>query len=305
LKKIKDLYYCHHCKKIMHTIQELLFIEETNNRGFCSQECIESFYAPVVEYFQNREEELRSSCGLLDESCLDLLSDEKNIEDIIFHPDKTLEMKNQLGDIFTTYIKEMEAPDGKPAYLSALVSLYGGKPSFVYYVTATQNQSLLEELTLGYSMPADSEATVEELLEKGEEGFGTMVVDDTFIDLVERKKSKLLAVLISTRDQKDIPFEKFVEYEGYVAKTMESPDEIYMEVDDEGDKIYKYIKVYADKRNNFYHFVLCTPYEKATKDSTQEESMEALLPILSFPSIESHFIKSMKSGKLISGVLKN
>ena len=287
----------------MHNLQELLFIEETNSRGFCSQECIESFYEPVVEFFQNREEELRSHFGLLDEGCLDLLSEEENIESIIFNADKKIDFKNQIGDSFTTLIKEVSGPDKKPAYLSALVSIYGGKPSFVYYVTATQNKDFLEQLTMGQDN--SSEATVEELLEAGEEGFGTMVVDDTFIDLIERKKSKILAMLIANRAQKDIPFEKFVEYEAYVGKTMESPDEIYMEVDDDGDKIYKYIKVYADKQNNFYHFVLCTPYEKATKDSSQEESMEALLPILSFPSIESEFIKGMKSGKLISGILKN
>ena len=53
------VYYCNHCKSFIDELEDLLFVEEGNSKGFCSENCIEKFYQHLVEFFEERDKEYR------------------------------------------------------------------------------------------------------------------------------------------------------------------------------------------------------------------------------------------------------
>ena len=69
----KNVYICNQCKKLISDIEELLFVEENSPRGFCSEKCIEGFYTPLFNHFENAVKKYREELKLEDEECLELL----------------------------------------------------------------------------------------------------------------------------------------------------------------------------------------------------------------------------------------
>ena len=128
----------------------------------------------------------------------------------------------------------------------------------------------------------------------------TIEIDENILQEVESKKSSYLAHLLEERSPADIPVESFSLYEAYFEPTMMDPDEIFSRKDEEGDVIYTYIKAHDREGVSFYYFIVCLRIEKGF-----EENKDALVPIISFPSVDGDIYRTYREGELISGNLKN
>lgn len=290
------VYYCNHCKTFIEKLEDLLFVEDDNSKGFCSEDCIEKFYQHLVEYFEDRDKEFREDLSLVDEDCLKFVGKPKLMELVLASPNEVWRNTNDLKEEYFHFIRKVSEKGCEPFSLITTCLIFENKPSFILAVTATRSEHLigLYQSGLIVDKPIGLEAP------SGEEGFQSVEVDEELIESIELKKSIFLAGLLEERSPSDIPFEKFNMYDEFIEKTLQEPDEVFLDTDDEGDKVLTYIKAHELNGTSFYYFCLCMKYE-----APEREGMETLLPILTFPSLDGELYEYYKKGTKLTGALKN
>jgi hypothetical protein len=290
------IYYCNHCKTFIDELEDLLFVEEGSSKGFCSENCIEEYFQHLVEFFEERDKEQREELSLTLEDCLEYVGKPKLMELVLSSPHEVWRNFNELKEEYFHFLRKVSEKGTEPFTLIATCLVFDNKPSFILSVTATRNVELLKFYQKG--------KLVDELIridaEAAEEGFQSVEVEEEMIESIELKKSNLLADLLEERSPSDIPFEKFHLYDEFVENTLQEPDEVFLDTDQEGDKVLTYIKAHELNGTSFYYFCICMKYE-----ASQKEGMETLLPILTFPSLDGELYEMYKKGTKLTGALKN
>jgi len=289
------IYFCSHCKKILRSVDDLYFVEEGVNRGFCSEKCIEDYFNPIVQYFESSEKELRKEWSLLEESCLSYIGDPTYMNQLIQLPTEVWVTANDLGESYFTFIKELKDSKDLTFYMFMICSVFQDKASFIFMASATYSEDYLNEFKIG-EKEDDVTAFVEQAVGAQEES----IENSELIVELENKKSQLLARLLEERSPADIPFEQFPLYEEYLDETLTSPDEVYSKKDDENDTIITYIKAHARNGTSFYYFVVCLKV-----DGSSSEGETSIAPILTFPSVDGELYKAYQEGEQLSGRLNN
>jgi hypothetical protein len=305
------IYFCSECKKIVGHLDELLFIDEFSHKGFCSEDCIEDFYFPLVKHYEILEHSLRTNLNLLKENISIEPLDEKLVEETVTHPSEVFRQSNELHETFYHFIKHYS--DFSVIVVS---SVYRNEASFIFLTTVTKSKLLLNEFRYSEKIN-DRDIGEQSLLEESEsfdDGInhnnfeGIDGVDEEsenedmiFIQLLESKKSKILADVIINRKENDIPFEEYPGYEFCFQETLELPDEVFEKKDDEGDKLFTYIKSFskgAHGEESFFYIVICL---KRSADNTNV----SVYPILAIPTIDMKMCQEFRGGIRLSGPIKN
>ena len=309
MASLKDpLYFCSECKEIVKNLDELLFIDETSLKGFCCEECIEDFYFPLIKHYEGVEHSLRSKLNLLQEFAEDDIVDPGTVENTVDHPDEVFRLSNELGDIFYNFIKHFSGFS-----VTVVASVYRQEASFVFLALKTKSQALLTEFRYGVSVTEnwsvdESDAPEDRPLnipkkEMRQDDLGDEMEDEdmVFIQLLESKKSKILADVLMKSKGNDIPFEDYSGYESCFEETLESPDEVFEKKDNEGDMIFTYIKAFSKgtrREDSFFYIVTCL------KRDTDRENVN-VYPILALPTIDMEMCQEFRTGTRLSGPLKN
>ena len=287
-----DIYYCKHCKKIVTNLDDLLFVEEGSTNCFCSEVCIERFYAPLVDYFAGKIGKLGKDFHLDTDPAAALLEDSSVIDRALSRPDEIWHIENQLKEEFYIYIHHTEV-EGKKAFLILLCFVFNKTPSFVLAMTATTNEYVLQKFRVGIQIESMAEFVKEQSV-SADAG----MIDQEIIDSVEFKKSKLLAEILEHQKETDISFENFELYSDYISDTLTQSDEIYKYNDDEGDDIKTYIKAFQKDGVSFFYIVICLFINS-------DDDHDAVIPIISFPTIDGDMCKYFRKGEHVFGGLKN
>lgn len=293
-----SIQFCCQCKKIVPSTDDLLFVESDSTLGFCSEPCIENFYSPLVEYFEQEEKKWRGSNDLLEEDILEVVGRPAFMDKLLKKPHEIWVQEDVGGSPVYSFIRSFTDKKYGDFHLMCLCFTYDYGPSFIISASATKSAKLLEnyrwgekveDLTPFYDQISSTETPVE-----------SIEIDEHVMMLLENKKSHYLALLIEERSPADIPIESFMLYEDYFDKTMMAPDEIYRHLDDEGDTIYTYIKAHDREGVSFYYFIICSRVKEGA-----DLNSDALYPILSFPSVDGEMYKLYQKGELISGNLRS
>lgn len=311
----KKLYFCTSCRKKIAKVQDLLFVEESK-RGFCSESCIVEFFSPYMENYDNEELENRHMLGLeSSEVGVETFQDKELFDRILYTPDEVWFEQSELKEEYYTHILKY-GPNLNLFYILTC-SYFEGEPAFVYFKTVTQDLKLVELYRKGVSMNDklyDSEADndVEEDNSADREGKielqsslkDTEILDEVNLpaDVVEDldlKKSEYLAVLLERRKESDIPFEDFLDYDKYIAATLEDADDEFKDEDAAGDLIMTFIKSFQISGESFFYIVSCM---EVTIPSLGQNAM---IPILSFPSNDADLYTFYAVGEKKNGKLKN
>ncbi|MDP7320915.1 MAG: hypothetical protein QF441_09920 [Bacteriovoracaceae bacterium] len=290
---LNSLYFCENCRQLVADVSQLHFVEENSDRGFCCENCIMEFYRPFLLAFENEEELLRDKLNLFDEDYDDQLSEEGLLDRVLMQPDERWLDTNELGQKFYTHILRLNK-EGIAFYFIAICSYIESGPSFVYYRLATKHEGLLQKYKRGEKLDAQVSLEASE-----EDSVKDITIEPEVIDLLESKKSLLLAWLMEIRSEVDIEFEQFHLYDKYLSETIETPDEVYEYEDEAGDTLNNYIKSFKIDKTEFFYVVIAYPYEIAA------ENKMAILPILSFPSIDKSLYPHVTLGKKLTHALKN
>jgi hypothetical protein len=285
--KIKDpLYYCSECKKIISSVESLLFVENDSPKGFCSESCIEDFYRPIMSHYEQLVKELRTKLALEYEHILSNLDDKQLVEDILSWPSEIWETRNELNEKIFTYIKRYHD------FSAVLLGIFYNKDaSFILLLEKTKSENLVNELR-----GKDKVSSTDVLTENGD----FSEEDYNFLQQLESKKSKLLADLLLKRKESDIAFEDFSNYEKFFELTLQDPDEVFETKDNEGDIFFNYIKNFSHGNSSFFYIISCL------KRVDSETSTEInVFPVLAFPTNDLDLFSGFRSGVRVSGQLKN
>ena len=290
MKFKNPLYYCTECKTIENSLENLLFVEEKSAKGFCSEDCIEDFYRPLIRHFEGIELSLRKKMGIESEQIEFNFSNNQFTEEVISTSDEVWRVNNELDESIFSYIKYY------PNFTGVVVcKMYNGEASFVFLCTATRSRELLTEFRAGEQMTDSNLVSNDEEIP---EDFSDE--DFNFMQLLENKKSKLLAELLEKRNDDDIPFENFMDYEYCYPETLDNPDEVFENRDNDGDSFFIYIKSFIKNGNNFFYIISCLK-RKESEDLPEVN----VFPVLAFPTNDMNLYSEFRIGKKISGLLKN
>lgn len=300
MNDISHFYHCTECKKILEDLEELLFIEENSNKGFCSEVCIEKYHMPLIQHIEKIEKKVRKKVGLPEEPCLVYVGKQSYMESVLTQPQQIWQSTNELGEELYSFVGEFKEPAThfqNTFYLIILCTVYNRRPSFIFTATATKDKTILKEFQRGVMLPDPKQFLSEA---KIEEEKPIVDIEPEALEFLEMKKSQILAVHLEERSPADIPFEKFLLYDDYFELTLNNPDEIFQYIDDEGDQIYTYIKAHDQKGVSFYYFILLLKIDKRWSPDK-----DTLLPIISFPSVDGELYNTHRRGSQVTGTLKN
>ena len=279
-----SIYYCKNCKKVVPTLDELLFVEDGSNLSFCSEACIEKFYTPLIDYFTGKIDKKRADLNIEDEACLDALEVPSFVDKVLHRPDEIWRLENELKEEIFSFISKVKH-NGEDVFIVALCFVFDHTPSFVLSLTASSNEYFIQNFQVGEE--------VESLEDFYKETEAQTLLDSTDFEEIELKKSKLLAELMTNRKEFDIPFEDYTLYLDYLQESIESYDELYEFSDEDGDTVLAYFKAFEKNGISFFYIALCMRIEK--------EDQSLIVPIISFPTIDGDLSASFKTGKQIDG----
>lgn len=268
----------------------MLFVEENSTTYFCSETCIEKFYAPLISFYSNKVSQIRSDLHINDEDATFLMDDPKVVDKLLTTPDEVWCVKNQLEEEVYSYIKGFEK-NNKTYYLLSLCFVFNKMPSFVLAITATSNEYLLQQFQFGKKVEVSTDYAAKNKTSIDE-------IDPEILEEIELKKSSLLAFHLSHCKEADIPFEAFEMYSEYIEGTLEKPDEVYRASDEFGDEHLTHIRAFDRDGISFFYIAICIQV------SVDEEN-DLLIPVYSFPTIDGVLCDHYRKGEKIIGVLKN
>lgn len=279
-----SIYYCKNCKKVVPSLEDLLFVEDGSNLSFCSEACIEKFYTPLIDYFGAKIDKKRKDLNIEDEPCLEVLDNPAHIDKVLHRPDEIWRLENELKEEIFSFISKIKH-NGEDIYLVALCFVFDHTPSFVLSLTASANEYFIQNFQVGEE--------VESLEEFHKEADAGTLLDSGDFEEIELKKSKMLAHLMTERKEFDVAYEDFSLYIDYLQPTIESYDELYEFADEDGDETFAYFKAFEKSGVSFFYIALCIRIEK--------DDQALIVPIISFPTIDGDLSSTYKKGKQIDG----
>lgn len=295
---MKLKYFCLECKESI-TSGDALVVDDTCPGTFCSELCIENFYDNQMNDFLKQEEDFRLTHEIAEYANPDIL--EEYIDDIFENPDEVAEHTNSLGHSYYIYQKKILYLGSD--WTAIIITLHADDtPSIILFKTLTQDKRITDFFMMNSleSPKTSIDSETETTIASEEE----VKLPKEVLDWVEQKKSSILAEHLIERDDDDISFELFSDYDSYLMPTLDHPDEIYINKDQEGDEFYAYIKAFEADEETFYYYALCTLPEWEEKPENLDE-MQVFIPILTFPSTDGNIYRKYSAGKKYSGKLKN
>ncbi len=284
-----DHHYCSQCRNKVEDIHELLFVEDTLAKGFCSEPCILNFYEPLISQLHKEELRLRASLNIpLNESLdLDKESVQMKYEQTRQYPDEIRLVQNGTEQEFYIYVKEFHE-DGKVYYYVMICFSLDGKPSVVLAHFMTLNYELVqhyligEDATLEDSVIDEDESIDDDLMKKD------ISLDSSHTERIELIKSELLAQIITLDIDDDIDETEYFLYEQYIELTLEEPEEKFGCTDIEDD-LFLFVRSFQDGAMGIFYLVFTL---KITLKGY--ENSEVYVPVLSIPTNSAELLEHFK-----------
>ncbi len=295
---LESLLFCSECKKTVSSLEDLYFVSEESDHGFCSEDCIETFYSVVVNQLQAEEVEMRNSKSLpYEKESLNKFYDfetgnyHSTLDEIIeANIESPLEQYSFNQDLFSEIFIHISKAhvNNIEVYIIHLCLHYEDNCSLILFTTISEFKEIADYYRAGLR------------INPGDHGKGTanFEISKDQMEELELKKSSYLADLICNRSEEDIRIEDFINYQQYTRITLEEPDEIYEYKDDELDTIRSYIKTFKKNDETFFYVCVC----QLIKNSNEGE---VLMPLLTFPSKDTNLYKNYKLGNLVNQQIRN
>jgi hypothetical protein len=321
-------HHCASCAADLRKGDRALFVEEEVGRVFCSEECISTYFTPEIEGLERDLDRHRQRARDLTNEERESFSHLRWVT--LEQPDEIYRQKLPSGDFKYTLISEFQ-PGDRRVWCVCQCLFLRGEPSFLFLAVPTQDAALVAHYRVGervtLSRP-DSAAAGKDAREKTEKPLaaesegdeagageelpqlsGSDGLADSWTD-----EETIRARMRKIRSNRDIPENRFEEYEASVGQTLESPDEVWSsalvslapveetvetEEREEGEqdgsgqnpRLYHFIKAYSEEKPDYWYVVIAR--------DTQEEGQIEILD--SFPTNDSKVVESLRVGTLEYG----
>lgn len=288
---IKELYFCENCRKKLDDLSQIHFVEENSDRGFCSEECILSFYRPFMQELEKEESLVRRKYNLPEnEGHNEILGSEHYLNLALSNPHEVWVVENELEQKFYTHILDITV-DSHIFHFILICTYVDNSPSFVFYRTLTCSDEIVRYYQRDKQITNETDV-------KNNDSKNQFEIPEEILEEIELKKSTFLAHILQLRSDEDISLEDFYNYDNYLESTLSDPDEIYEYIDEDQEVLKIYLKSYVIEGNSFFYVAVLMSVE-------DETHVELSLPILGFPSSDQNLYKYFATGKRLNVTLAN
>ncbi len=261
-------------------LKEQIVIDDKRGLVFSSEDELYDHFLPQIqalekEYFTARadgdiqEREFAEYEGLLNQ----VLDDPDEIWEDTTPPDKTTETLK-----VRTYVGHFTSDeDNESVYYVALAYAAADVPTFVYLHFPSRDLSLVDKFRRGGLI---YDRVIKEVEKGAIEGDALSEGDDLAVGLYR--------AMLKLRSDKDIPEEKFKDFESHRESSIEDADEIWRSVDLSGNILVTFIKDCPDENLPGLHYVVVTIEDTPS-------SSHALL--FSFPSVDDNLLDRYRHGE--------
>lgn len=304
-KKALAPYFCTSCLEEVVNIDQAFVLDDKSTKYFCSEDCIVDFHKPFIDHFKVQENDWRKELTCEKEKLLLGSKEQKYwLDQNLAQPDEVWLYQDAVGTEYFCLIKRCGVSMDSP-YVIVVCHLFHLKPSFIFHHTFTRNFNLLEKYRWGkaYSTKEFQQNEVESDTNFGEE----ILLSKDLMQEIELLRSQLLSELILMRSESDIPLEGFSAYEKYIEKTIDKPDETFEYKTKDGQLLLVNISDQQEKSKTIYYFVLSM---KLSPEMMNRQTQNAasfggkdrpmIIPVLAFPSLDSHIYQFYKRGHCVS-----
>lgn len=255
--------YCAFCRKGLALLPQIYFVEKEIQRCFCSEDCIQDYFQPHVEFLSQTFNQKRKPSDFSEH---ERFSKNSYQFKALMKPSEIWVEELESGELWYTSVTYFSSnprnPQTKKWAFIVVYLMLEGQPSFIFQAFATRDEDLIE-------------------------------VYRNFLNPNTQSKVKIFPKSV----KKDISRENFEHFEAFVEPTIEEPDEIWSFVSQEDPTpkepwiafIKKYevpselqsLKIVPSQAPYFYMIVVC------------RSSCEVLFAI---PTLDVELVQSFRIG---------
>lgn len=266
-------------------VADKIVIDEGNGLVFENETELYSHFLTEIEFLEKEFFSLRDNKDIPE---LKFRTYEGNLSQLLEDPDEVWEDSQSMKDHeFFIYMRNMTPAnqgDGEenttPLYHVAVCYLAEDTPSFVYLHFPTQDAQLVERYRRGVLVYDRSQAHIP-----------VGALDGDALSESDELASGLYQAMMSLRNEKDFPEERFSEFMNFREETLEEADEIWRSSDTQGNVLVSFIKEFHDIEGagvEEFHYIVIT-LEDAASNS------HALL--FSFPTTDISLVERYRHGE--------
>lgn len=253
---------------------------------FCSRHCCDHYLMHYSNYFEQEEKRLRKEMEIEDESEFEVLSHIELCEEVLRHPLEVSSFTDHTGQDFFAQYGQVEL-HGEKQYIVLLLTIVEDENVFLFIGASKQQRFVQHFLYKEEEVKATNEL-------KDEVNLTDLGIDEKeLMNLLDSKKSSLLAELMSLEDENDFSFSEYILFQDDGNKVLNDPDEIYMWKDDAGDSCYTHSKVMQKEGSAYYYIIISVVMD------------EALFPIFMFPTKRQKVLELFQRGEKKLGLTTN
>lgn len=263
-------------KKKSTNEKEYIIIDEAQGLIFENEADLFGYFEDNINGLEDEYQSVRSEEDFSDEEQLTL---ESYLESTLDEPDEIWQDNQTFEDlVIHHFIRSFEVGDQVFHYIAvAYVTDDDTYPSFVFIHFPTKDLRVLQNYQRG-----------ELIYDKKYEYVQAGAIDGDALGEGDPLSMGLYIAMMKVRGEKDIPQEKFKEFEELREDTIESADEIWKKNDLDGNVLVTFIKEYPD------HEVADLTYVVVTQEDSNS-SVHSLL--FSFPTNDSTLVDRYRQGE--------
>jgi len=257
-------------------MKERIVIDEERGLVFSSEEELYDHFLPQIQALEKEYFTARADQDFHEK---DFPRFEELLNHVLDDPDEVWEDVASIhGFKVRAYVGHYTSSvDNEAIYYVALAYATGDTPSFVYLHFPSRDLHLVDRFRRGELL---YDRVIKEVENGAVEGDALSEGDDLAVGLYR--------AMLTLRSEKDIPEEKFKEYENFREETIEEADEIWRTNDLSGNILVSFIKEFPDSDSESLHYIVVTIEDTPS-------SSHALL--FSFPTSDLSLVDRYRHGE--------
>lgn len=262
-------------KKIQE--KELIIIDEQQGLIFENDKTLFGYFSVPIKEYETRFQENYDARN--DFSLLEHKEHESLLEETLDDPDEIWLDDTTFEDLIVhTLVKRFETKQQVFEYIAVVyINTEDNYPTFVFIHFPTRDAKMLEafrqnEIVFHKKLEAIQFAAIE----------GDSLLEGDYLAI------GLLESMLKVRGDKDIPTDKFKDFNECRESTIDSPDEIWRKVDSTGHILVTFIKEFSDMGTEDLHYIVVT-------EEDTDAQVNSLL--FSFPTNDTSLVDRYRQGE--------
>lgn len=281
-RRFKYAEFCQSCRKVMSSDDQIVYVEESSTRYFCSEKCIRTYYDPMADYYRKAHFAIRDAHDIPE---ADFTQYESYAPLTLNSPDEVWSETNEHGETFFFFLKSF-MNEGGSFFYSVMCFCLELEPTYVLFAFPTRDKKMVEEYRRGKRVETTN--LENEIESVAEPELGTHAE----AELLSKQGNAIEEEMLKHRSKTDIDPKEFDDYAHLLEQAIESPDEVW-EISD--DHEHSLLTMILRGDDGMHYVVICSA------DPRAEEGQENWRVLYSFPTKDPDLVQIYRRGNLREG----